>query len=169
MDVNQENGQSVIEFVLMLPMFIGLTIVLLRVNTAIQVSIANQQYARGFATFMVMNSPFYPVVGQKLNLISQRRNQLVLGVSDDLVGNNQNMVVTPKATVQMVPRTQSIRGSNDSQEEPRLRAMVRIRNTVTLCTPSVVLSNGINISEGQNLNEGSQMNSFCMSELKYEQ
>ena len=39
-----ESGQSVVEFVIIFPIFIGLFIVLTQVNMAIQVSINNQQY-----------------------------------------------------------------------------------------------------------------------------
>jgi hypothetical protein len=51
-----EAGQSLLEFLLMFPMLLALVIVLIRVNTAIQISIVNQQYARAQTFVLTSNA-----------------------------------------------------------------------------------------------------------------
>jgi len=48
-DLSSERGQSVLEFVFMLPILLGLIVIMVRSNTVIQMSIVNQKYARAQA------------------------------------------------------------------------------------------------------------------------
>ena len=54
----KEDGQSIVEFLVSLPLLVGLAVVLIRVNSAIQMSIVNQQYARAQTLNLTYNSPF---------------------------------------------------------------------------------------------------------------
>ncbi|MEO5970142.1 MAG: hypothetical protein ABIQ95_09460, partial [Bdellovibrionia bacterium] len=55
---SNNEGQSVIEFIFMLPLLIGMSTLLVNINTAIQMGIVNQQYARFQTLFLTFNSPF---------------------------------------------------------------------------------------------------------------
>ncbi len=48
-----ESGQSVLEFLLLIPLIVALTVLLVKMNAVIQVSIVNQQYARAQAAAFV--------------------------------------------------------------------------------------------------------------------
>lgn len=138
--LQNEEGQSVLEFVLMLPVLLGLTAVVYRVNAAIQMSIVNQQYSRAQALFLAFNSPVYPELRFRMDLQRKGYNQMVLGVSDNPAPKNEDQY-NPEATVwDIAPRTPG--GSNEPQAEPDLRTKVRIRNTVHLCTQSDVVGAG---------------------------
>lgn len=138
-DVSSESGQSLLEFTLLLPVLLGFTMILIRVNTAIQVSIVNQQYSRGHALFLTFNSPNYPETKFQNGLAEQEMNQMVHGVSQN-VAPDVAETYSPQATIQNVTRSLTVRGKNAPQEEPDdKRSRVRVRNTVTLCTPTYYL------------------------------
>jgi len=180
MAVSNEEGQSLFEFLLMLPMLVGLTVILVRVNSAIQISIVNQQYARAQTLFLAFNNSTYPVLSQQSRLIKNGTNQLILGVSDNVADNEG---YTPIASVQMITRNKSGQASDAPREEPTtMRARVRIRNSVTLCTPTFVVDGAKGASQPimplqgsppipsgpSALTEGTRFN-FCGSKVKYEQ
>ena len=170
-----EAGQSVLEFLLMLPMLVGFVMILMKVNTAIQISIVDQQYARAQTLFLTMNSPFYPTRATQAALVSVQTNSMLVGVS-----NNQSTPgYTPSATTQWVARTSNAVGADNSpKSEPKRRASVRIRNSVTLCTQNLYLksSSGQNVaifdgSTNYNLNEQDSLALFqnvCVGTTGYE-
>ena len=172
-----EEGQSVIEFLLLLPVLVSFTVVLVRINTAIQVSIVDQQYARANALYLTFNSAVYPEKTYQNILFSEQMNQMLLGVSDNPSPSSaEEGDYVPQATTQWVTRNKRIAGSNDPKSEPSLaqgRSLVRIRNTVTLCTPTFFDSRGRPLVErvGQpsELGESTQFSSMCASlRLRYE-
>ncbi len=184
MVAKKEEGQSVVEFLLMLPILIGMTVILTKINTAIQISIVNQQYARAQTHFLTYNSPYYPTLRKQQRLIETSSNQLVVGVSDNAAGGSDTKYV-PKATVQSIARSRRVVGSDAAKEEPTQRAKVRIRNTVTLCTQTLTvptrsgtapllqvasaggaMMNAVGVS---NLNESTVFSNMCGSAMKYEQ
>jgi hypothetical protein len=136
---SSQRGQSVIEFLLLLPMLVGLVVIMLRVNTAIQVSIVNQQYARAQTLFLTMNHHTYPDLYQRVpNFDPYGFNQMMLGVAEETLLESTPENQHPSAPTQNVTRRPS-RQDDDAQQEPPERGMVRIRNTITLCTqPNVI-------------------------------
>ncbi|OFZ19708.1 MAG: hypothetical protein A2X94_16775 [Bdellovibrionales bacterium GWB1_55_8] len=133
-----EKGQSLLEFLLLLPVLLGLVSMMVKANTAIQVSIVNQQYARAQALFLTYNSPVFPQNRLRQESLTGRGyNQMVIGVSADKVEDAS----TPVATVQQVAR-KGVQGNENSAEEPELRAAVRVRTNVVLCTQQNVLADG---------------------------
>lgn len=130
-----EEGQSVLEFLFMLPLMLGLIALMTRVNTAIQASIVDQQYARAQTTFLTFNSPVYPVLRLQASELNQKNyNQMMIGVSNNIISGDQ---AEPEAMTTMIARSPAVanRANNDAQVDgPSSRALVRIRNTVTLCT-----------------------------------
>jgi len=171
-----DEGQSVLEFLLMLPMMVGLTIILVKVNTAIQISIVNQQYARAQALFLTFNSPQYPRLAlREAALIAKNTNMMFIGVSQNQASSDDGDEYYPEAATQNVTRKSSPGGSNDSQAEPPQRGLVRVRSIVALCTqPNFVGSSpvlplassgttGTLEASGQyNLGEGSRFD-YCRS------
>ncbi len=140
-------GQSLLEFLVMMPVLFGLALVMIKINTAIQVSIVNQQYARAQGLFLAFNSPTYPQLkfryGDDRSMVARGFNQLVLGVSQE--GGSEDLPadkLNPVAPTQNVVRSQRKVGSNQIQSEPADRGIVRVRTIVSLCTQSSVVNDG---------------------------
>ena len=171
--IQKEDGQSIVEFLVSLPLLVGLAVVLIRVNSAIQMSIVNQQYARAQALNLAYNSPFYPDKSKRVILARSKMNQLILGVSENLLGGGSFI---PKASTQRVTRLPTLRGPEAPQEEPKQRANVRIRDTVTLCTQSFVYKPGggqpVALMNGESYGPFPSSSSeffYCGSRVAYEQ
>lgn len=174
----RESGQSILEFLLMLPMMVGLVLILLRVNQAIQVSIVNQQYSRMHALWLNFNSPVYPQLALKEpHLTTQLDNQMVIGVSDNIAPTDGTRF-QPVASTSYVARKRGI--SDQDDQSVTKRANVRIRDTVTICTQSnvVVGKSGLvpvlpmdpvalTLKGNFNLTESPTQFQFCGSNLKY--
>ncbi len=143
-----ENGQSVIEFLIMLPVMIAMVIILVRVNTAVQISIVNQKYARSHTLALAFNSPIYPArrrsdgspglaMGQ---MVEKGYNRMVIGVSENAMSEDDGGRYSPKAVTQMVARSQTTSlGAGPDKEEPDRRSEVRVRTTVSLCSNTWVI------------------------------
>ena len=139
--VLDSRGQSIIEFLLVLPMMVGLVGLLMRVNTAMQASIVNQQYARLQTHFLTFNSAVYPELRlRKANLDDKGYNQMLIGVSETAIAEGVNQI--PDASVFGISSPRAQQGSDEPQTEPDRRAKVRIRSSVTLCTQTQVFTNG---------------------------
>jgi hypothetical protein len=138
-------GQSLLEFLVMMPALFGLALIMIKINTAIQISIVNQQYARAQGLFLTFNSPTYPELrfryGDERSLVSRGFNQLVLGVSQE--GGSEDLPadqLTAVATTQSIVRNKRRIGSNQVQAEPNDRGVVRVRTIVSLCTQSNIVN-----------------------------
>ena len=168
-----EQGQSIVEFLISLPLLIGLALVMIKVNSAIQMSIVDQQYARAQVLNLTYNSPFYPTKDKRSVLIGSQMNQMIVGVSENLPGAG-NFI--PEASTQRITRLPKAPGPEAPQEEPKQRAKVRIRDTVTLCTQSVVIKPGgggtvpfISADRYAPMPASSSDLFICGGEVKYEQ
>ena len=141
---NDTSGQAMVEFLLLLPAVVILIVVMVRVNTAIQVSIVNQQYARAQALWLAFNSSVYPELRHRVKNFqsgNKMSNQMVIGVSQNSFPEEGDEVYQPEATIQNVSRLKT-GGSDDPQTEPDARSKVRIRTTVSLCTQPNVVDGG---------------------------
>lgn len=146
-----EQGQSLLEFLLTFPLLLGLTVITVRVNTAIQSSIVNQKYARAQTLFLTFNSPHYPerdVSGGKTGirdfLAAKGVNQMVVGVSETAPPDGG--AFKPDAPSFKVNRTQATASADaDPGSDPDETSKVLIRNTVTLCTETLAIQgeNGV--------------------------
>jgi len=136
-------GQSVIEFLIVLPLMVGLVMLMTRVNTAIQVSIVNQQYARAQALFISYNSPTYPSLWTRVDASDKLGyNQLIMGMSNEKITDGDDFTEAnrqPDAVEITISKKGG--GSDDKQAEPDLRSKVHVRTTVTLCSQSNVIRN----------------------------
>lgn len=174
---DREGGQSLLEFMLMLPMMIGLVLILVRVNTAIQVSIVNQQYARAHALWLNFNSPNFPQLGlREKNLTSHGDNQMVILVAGNAVPEGAKGL--PEAATSYIARKKGLPDREDKDSDER--SLVRIRDTVTICTQSnVVRSSGatrpvlpldpatFRAIDRYGLSEQPQQFEYCRSNLQY--
>lgn len=110
---------------------------MVKVNTVIQVSIVNQQYARAQALFLTYNSPFYPglnFTATNDTMIDRGLDVMVLGVSDNIAPKpDEDEPYEPKATKLSIIRSGADAG-DDSDPEPQLRGRIRVRTSVALCT-----------------------------------
>lgn len=173
-----EEGQSVLEFLYLLPLLVALTMLMIRVNTAIQMDIVNEQWVREMALYISGNGANYP---RRPGIIDQLAplgyNQLVIGMastyvsSSDGEGDGSNGAVD--APVYNIAGSK-ILGSDAPQEEPDNRSRIRIRSTVTLCLPLITVGSSpvFNNSSGTlayNLPDSpaAYANVFCQSQLGY--
>lgn len=146
--VVDESGQSLFEFIFLFPFMIGMSVLLVRLNTVIQMSIVNQKYSRMTALRVVFNSAEYPSHDRATKTDWRTplgMNQMIIGVSGKVMGAEDdlgNLRVQPEAQTYRVTRSLASPGGDDSkinnQQEPETRAHVRVRNTISLCTPSIV-------------------------------
>jgi hypothetical protein len=138
-----DSGQSVLEFVFMLPILIGLVVVMVRTNAVIQMSVVNQKYARAQALWLTFNSPYYPRLSFRKagspddQFVQYGFNRMVIGMAEKPVDETGGKAV---ASVQAVTRDgKSTLDDGPSQTEPLDRASVRVRTTVALCTQANVI------------------------------
>jgi Flp pilus assembly protein TadG len=153
--LKNEEGQSVIEFMLVFPFLLGMVILLIQISTAIQISIVNQKYSRAQTLLLTFNHSQYPARrsfdgssdGIAIReLVNIGYNRMVLGVSSRTVGGDEPDSTVPRAMTQWVTRTRSTSmGPGPEREEPTQRSLVRVRTTVGFCTPSWVVVSGSNV------------------------
>jgi len=166
----KERGQSIIEFLLMLPLFIGMVISLVKVSSAIQSSIVNQQYARLHALWLTFNSPYYPELrfteGKDNHFFDQGINQMLIFVGEEAGqtleqqgGGGGNL--KPSAPTQNIAKGANARPASSNNTNSRLRTKVRILNSVSLCTnDNNVKVGGRSVKASQMPNGGFDFN-FC--------
>lgn len=131
-----DGGQSIVEFLLLLPILFGFVTLMVRVNTAIQMSIVNQKYARSQALWLSFNSPQYPEKRfHEPQFIRLNQSRMIIGVSD----NQALPSYAPYPPVFRITRNPALTiGSDDGSTEPTTaqgRGRVRVRTTVSMCSP----------------------------------
>jgi hypothetical protein len=161
----ESSGQSLLEFLLLLPFLLGLTILMIRANQAIQISIVNQQYARAQTHFITFNSPYYPDnrVGRRDEMIRNGVHAITLGVGEKSIGgDDEESSDIPEAPMQMVARSEQKAGPKPAaQEESERSGWVRIRNTITLCSGSLAFQSGGGFLDLKRIGEGVTPSSFA--------
>ncbi len=142
-----EEGQSVIEFVLLLPLMVGMTVMLVRINTAIQMSIVDQQYARAQTLWLAFNSPVYPQLRLlEDTVVPNKFSSITLGVSDNVAPDpSEGQPYQPIASTQNITRQPHVTDSDPHDGNPTQRSLVRVRDTVTMCTQPNFLQSGTEI------------------------
>jgi hypothetical protein len=136
---NHQSGQSILEFLVTLPLMLGLVMLMIRVNTYIQMGVVNQQYARAQTLFVSGNGAEYPQRPLVItNLAKARYNQFVVAISD----NEQSLDADPNTpqlatTYHIVPPGAPV-GNDNAQTEATQRGNLRVRSSVTLCLPMLV-------------------------------
>lgn len=138
---SQQSGQSVLEFLLLLPVLFGITVIMIRVNTAIQMAIVDQKYARAQALHYTQNSPYYPRRDHHYYFFKEKlSNQMYFSVTEQPADEDDpESLNNPKSSTYNVTRKMNEPQDSSVGEEPTERAFVRIRNTVSLCANSVFM------------------------------
>jgi hypothetical protein len=164
--ISDERGQSILEFVILVPLLVGILLMLIKANTAVQMAIVNQKYAREQALILALNSPVYPPLrfrAGEQRMEGKAINQMILGVADNVAPEEGDYPPSASTQTLVLYGDQVVGGSDDVKSEPRQRSQVRIRNTVGLCTQS----NGIFISgvltPAWKIREGAVDFAFCRS------
>ncbi len=163
--LRDERGQSVLEFVFMLPVLLGLIVVMVRSNTAIQMSVVNQKYARAQALWLTFNSPYYPRLSFRTpgtagdQFVQYGFNRMVIGMAETPVDDTGGKATASK---QAITRGGVPAPEGPSQSEPIDRAQVRIRTTVALCTQTnaIVTREGLRPATAENIGENTVFD-FC--------
>jgi hypothetical protein len=156
---SDERGQSLLEFLFLLPVLLGMVFILFRVSATIQMSIVNQKYIRSHMLNSNFNSAVYP---RRERVVSDfapyNYNRMVMGMGEEPVDEENEGRVD--ASVSMITRSKRLAGSRGpDQDEPVERSYVRIRNTIAMCTQFNVVSNGgaPEPFSGNNLFDGSRI------------
>lgn len=134
-----ERGQSVLEFLLVLPLLFGITSLLVRVNTVIQMSIVDQKYARQQLLFVSGNGADYPRRAGMVNdmMYAYPGNVLTVGVSENYTPENDPAHRTLASTYSISRKSDPPGADNSDQMEVQKRSNIRVRNTVSICIPLV--------------------------------
>jgi hypothetical protein len=156
-----ESGQSIIEFLILLPLMVGIVVLMIRVNTTIQISIVNQQYARAHTHWLTFNSPIYPEIKYR----KRPYNQMIIGVSSNTNPADDEFEYQPEVNVQKIARD-SRKGIQSPKEDPREvteRTDVRVRTSVALCTQSNAMDSGGGVMSKLNLDgvKNAQVFAYC--------
>lgn len=166
---DSESGQSILEFMISLPIMVGLIVILTKANTLIQMAIVNQQYGRAQALFLAYNNATYPRQAHRDSMRGTGYNQMIVGVADNPAPDpNGGGEYPPEASKLNITRKKPS-GTDPAQEEPTQRALVRVRNTVSLCTQlnAVKVSGNYQPMTSDTLkrieNQGSTAFEFCRS------
>ncbi|MGZ3697260.1 MAG: hypothetical protein ACXWPM_02890 [Bdellovibrionota bacterium] len=145
-----ERGQSILEFLILLPALVGMVVLLIRTNSAIQMSIVDQQYARAQALWLAFNSPTYPELRLRVGaFFKQGYNQMVIGVSDNVAPAPDEDEYIPHSSEQNIASKKAALGE-DTDKDAKKRAHVRIRDTVAICTQTNVAGPGLPLLDVSN-------------------
>ena len=137
---HDDSGQSVLEFLFVLPVTIAVLLVMIRSNTAIQMSIVDQKYSRSQIFFLAGNASEYPLRRKVVqDMTDDGMNQLILGVSEDAPRDSDGGEGgDTAASSYYIGRRPGLTGEDaDPGDSISKRLNVRVRNTVTICLPQV--------------------------------
>ncbi len=151
----RRSGQSMLEFAVLLPIFVLLLQVLVQVEMAISTAIVNQKYARGTLHFLMFNHRNY----MEMKFLTKNDGTLMrrfwVGV-DDKINYGAATTVKPEAPTRFIgqPR-QKLPEDGLAQveyDEINRRQKVRIRVTAFTCIPPLA-ANGQNLLTEDNMRE----------------
>lgn len=137
---HDDSGQSVLEFLFVLPVTVAVLILMIRSNTAIQMSIVDQKYSRAQILYLSGNGAEYPLRTKVVkDMTDDGMNQLVVGVSEDAPRDAEGGEgADTAASSYYIGRRPGLTGEDvDPGDTISKRLNVRVRNTVTICLPQV--------------------------------
>lgn len=137
-----QKGQSVLEFLFLMPLvviFIGL---LIRIMIVTQTSIVQQKYARAQALTLTGYSPEFPSTILRQSAYELHMNQMLIGIAK----NNapaEDADYPPRPPIVAVSRPGTDMGqTNPNPSSLRRRGRVRVRTSVTLCSQLNAIPSG---------------------------
>jgi hypothetical protein len=134
-----DEGQSVLEFLLILPLLIAVLTLIIRTNTVIQMSIVDQKYARAQTLTIAGNAAEYPLRAGIVSYLGKNgMNQLIVGVSEHHLesGSDGGGGQSATASTYYIGRRPAMQEDTEAGEVDH-RLTIRVRNTVTLCLPTI--------------------------------
>ncbi len=138
LQLKNEEGQSILEVVFMLPILFLFVSLLYRMNLAAHVAINNIQYARSQMFLLTGNSPEYPRLSfREGTFVPQQQDRMLLGVSDPSALTSSNFNGTemePIPQIQTIGRNNPTVKGSDERGEVANRTAIRVRNTTAICT-----------------------------------
>lgn len=128
-----EEGQSLVEFIMLMPIVLTFLWYLIHVSLAINKSIVGQKHARSQLFLKMWNHRSGPI---SRDFFTSDRSHFYVGVSQELTGQNER----PKAPIERlglgaVPK--KLTDANDDPGEPppnSLRQDIRVRTVFGICT-----------------------------------
>ncbi|HEY8278183.1 MAG TPA: hypothetical protein VIH99_01080 [Bdellovibrionota bacterium] len=131
--IDQESGQALVEFIILIPIVLMLVWYLIHVNLAINKSIVGQKHARSQLFLKMFNHRSGPMLAE---FIQTRRSHFYIGVSSKVMANDGR----PEAPTEMLgvgPTPRMFKDVNDEAGEPAAnspRQRVRVRTVFGICT-----------------------------------
>jgi hypothetical protein len=140
----KKRGQSILEFVILVPLFLSALLFLLGVHSALQISINNQKFARSRLIFLFFNNRWGLESSFSRNT---KKNTFFtrywVGVDKEIVRSSDG---APTAPTQQIGRKIAGAADNDAAGEvdySGTRQNIRIRTTVFTCLPP----HGVNFTQ----------------------
>lgn len=141
-----EKGQSLVEFLMLMPIILTMLWYLVHVALAINKSIVGQKHARSQLFLKLWNHRSGPV---KRDYFTSDRSHFYVGVSDDVTVQNNR----PKAPIESLgigAKPKKLPEANDEpgEVEPNtLRQNVRVRTVMGICTHRKVNPSGSGLTD----------------------
>lgn len=144
--INNQKGQSLFEFVILLPIMITILGLQYKGNTLSQISINNQKYARAQTLYLAFNSPYFPErrFDGNGNVFFNDVTLLELGMSNKVI-NQQSGNDIPTETKYPLLRAGETEFGNPGSPEGRNKQTGTpvIRTNVAICShPRFVIGSG---------------------------
>lgn len=130
---NNERGQALIEFILLIPIVLLFVWYLVHVNVAINKSIVGQKHVRSQLFLKMFNHRSGPMFSE---FSQTKRSHFYIGVSDAVVAGDVRPVA-PSEIIGVGPSPKLGKGMNDEPGEPAAnspRQRVRVRTVFGICT-----------------------------------
>ena len=129
-----ERGQSLIEFIMLIPIVLAFVWYLVHVSIAINKSIVGQKHARSQLFHKMWNHRSGPV---NRDFDSSPRSHFYIGVSGELAAGANVRAVAPFEMLGLGPNPKKMADANDEPGEPPpnvYRQKVRVRSAFGICT-----------------------------------
>lgn len=131
--LQQEEGQSLIEFIMIIPLLMAFVWYIVHINLAINKSIVGQKHARSQLFLKMYNHRSGPVLSDFGNT---DRSHFYIGVSGEVIQSAANPIA-PVESLGLGPSPKKNPEANDGEGEAPLgtfRQRVRIRTAFGICT-----------------------------------
>ena len=151
----KNNGQSLLEFAILLPIIVLMIQILIETESAISTAIVNQKFARGTLHFLMFNHRNYPEFQfAKKNDDGNFKRRYWVGVDDHVAPPGQNGTVKPYAPVRPIGLVKRL--PSDAENEPpqseypdiQERKYLRIRPLTYTCLPPLAVNQNGLLAEG---------------------
>lgn len=132
--LNEEDGQSLIEFIMLIPIVLAFVWYLVHVSVAINKSIVGQKHARSQLFHKMWNHRSGPV---DRDFKSSDRSMFYVGVSGEIAAGDSVRAVAPFEVLGLGPNPKKMANANDEPGEPApnvYRQKVRVRSAFGICT-----------------------------------